>query len=91
MDDVEGTPVGRYTLLQRIGLVSHSRIFPDDHDPYEFMGLLPMMRQWVIDGVSSLSYDLAITLKIVAEDQPFLRRVLRPIHRWLGKDDNDGC
>lgn len=75
-------------VLQRLALTSYEVQYPPDPDIgddgiNDVMGILPMLWQWAKDVLDHALYDLSITLTIIGDDHPRLRRGLRPVAGWL--------
>lgn len=88
------TLVKPLNLLQRMALTSYDIHFPpSERDVYQgkqrypdgidgtVLGILPVLKQFIIDEFDHATYDLGISLKMLGDDHPRLRAVLH----WLSE------
>jgi hypothetical protein len=70
-------------LTDRLALTSYEIRFNDDGLEQEVLGIVPVLWQFIKDGIDHATYDLGISLKMIADDHPRLRWCLRYISAWL--------
>lgn len=80
------TPLKRITLGNRLALTDMEIRWDSDGEEDTILGILPVMRNSLHDVTTSAAYDFSISVKMICDDHPRLRRLLRPVadklNRW---------